>query len=137
MSSFTPTVFFSRLCSSLAIIICYGYPILFYIGLIYKENKNNDLILLLLSVYFILTILVLMILGWALNCKSNIWIKTVVIFASCCAIPHLLFSLVFLLGIFSLPLYIFTYYLAYWYLKGGANYQPTTKPKRIRLKVIS
>lgn len=78
-----------------------------------------------------------MILGWAFNCKSNIWIKTVMIFASCCAIPHLLFSLVFLLGIFCLPLYIFTYYLAYWYLKGDANYQPTTKPKRIRLKVIS
>lgn len=103
MSSFTPTVLFSRLCFSLAIIICYRYPILFYIGLIYKENKNNDLILLLLSVYFILTILVLMILGWALNCKSNIWIKTVVIIGSCCAIPHLLLSLVFFSRYFMHP----------------------------------
>lgn len=137
MSPFTPTVFFSRLCSSLAIIICYGYPILLYIGLIYKENKNNDLILLLLSVYFILTILVLMILGWALNCKSNIWIKTVVIFASCCAIPHLLIGLVVVPNILILPLILFTYYLAFWYLKGGANYQPRTKPKIIRLKLKS
>lgn len=137
MSSFTSTVFFSRLCSSLAIIICYGYPILLYIGLIYKENKNNDLILLLLSVYFILTILVLMILGWALNCKSNIWIKTVVIIASCCAIPHLLIGLVVVPNILILPLILFTYYLAFWYLKGGANYQPRTKPKIIRLKLKS
>ena len=83
MSSFTLTLFFSRLCSSLAIIICYGYPILLYIGLIYKENKNNHLILFLLSVYFILTIFTFMILGWAFNCKSNIWIKTIVIIASC------------------------------------------------------
>ena len=137
MSSFTPTVFFSRLCFSLAIIICYGYPILLYIGLIYKDNKNNDFILLLLSVYFILTILVLMILGWDFNCKSNIWIKTVVIIASCCAIPHLLIGLVVVPNILILPLILFTYYLAFWYLKGGANYQPRTKPKIIRLKLKS
>ena len=80
--------------------------------------------MLLLSVYFILTILVLMILGWALNCKSNIRIKTVVIIASCCAIPHLLIGLVVVSNILILPLILFTYYLAYWYLKNGENYQP-------------
>lgn len=124
MSSFASTIFYSRLYISLVIIIGQAYPILLYIGLIYKENKNNYLIMLLLSLCFLLTILILMILGWVLNYKSNIWIKTVVIIASCCAIPHLLLGLVVDPYMLGLPLILFTYYLAYWYLKGGTNYQP-------------
>jgi hypothetical protein len=139
MNYFKSTVFFSRLLLALgalgfnASVYCIGY----YISMLYKESSFQEfdcITIWFLTACFILIILVLMILGWILNCKSNFFFNTIIIIATLCAIPHVIFSIIFLLGIFVLPLDILACYLVRWYLRGGAKYQPEVKPA-LKMKI--
>jgi hypothetical protein len=139
MNYFKSTVFFSRLLLALGVLVFNTsvYWIGYYISMLYKESSFQEfdgITIWFLTACFILIVLVLMILGWILNCKSNFVINTIVVIATCCAIPHVIFSLVFLLGFLVLPLDILACYLVRWYLRGGAKYQPEVKPA-LKMKI--
>jgi hypothetical protein len=133
MSYFKSQIFFGRLLLSFGVLAANSsvYWVGYYISMLYKEINFQEFsgdTIWFLTACFILVALVLMIFGWILNCKSNFVINTIVVIATCCAIPHVIFSLVFLLGFLVLPLDILACYLVFWYLKGGAKYKPELKP---------
>jgi hypothetical protein len=144
VSYFKSQDFFSRLGFSFGALIIPVAPFwisLYFIFLCipfagYKSTEYEYYIMLVLIVTacFILVVLILMILGWILNFKSNSVINTIVVIATLCAIPHVIISFVLMAGIFILPLYILAGYLVYWYLKGGAKYQPKVKPA-LKMKI--
>lgn len=138
--------FFSRLGLSIGALIITVTPLwiflyvvllcLLSIGYDYESTKYYMILVLIVTACFVVVVLIFMIFGWILNCKSNSVINTIVVIAIFCALPHVVISFAFMVGILILPLYILAGYLVYWYLKGGAKYQPKVKPAlKVKIKL--
>ncbi|WP_093091449.1 MULTISPECIES: hypothetical protein [Snodgrassella] len=138
--------FFSRLALSFGALIITAAPFWIFlyvvllcflsIGYDYESTKYYVILVLIVTACFVVVVLMLMILGWILNCKSNFVINTIVVIAMFCALPPVVISFAFMVGILMLPLYILAGYLVYWYLKGGAKYQPKVKPAlKVKIKL--
>lgn len=140
MSYFKSSIFFSRLAFSICALFITAAPfwILIYFVFLNLLNKNvrNIPLLWWWSAYLALVIIIVMIIGWIVNVKPNLFFKVMVVTGTCCAFPHVVVSFINLSGIVILPLDILACYLVYWYLKGWQPYESESKPAlKVKIKL--
>jgi hypothetical protein len=138
MNYFKSSIFFSRLAFSIFALFITVAPfwIFIYFVILNLVDKNEKISHLLWcwSAYLASVIIIVMIIGWIVNVKPNLFFKVIVITGTCCAIPHVVISFINLSGIVILPLDILACYLVYWYLKGWQPYVSEPKPA-LKMKI--
>jgi hypothetical protein len=132
MKYFISSTFFSRLAISISAMVSTAAPIwivFYFIGLNLISDKTKiSRLLWCWSGYLASIIIVLMIIGWVINIKPNLFVKGIVVIGTCCAIPHVVYSFIILAGFVILPLDILACYLVYWYMKDWQTEQSKPKP---------